>query len=135
MKKNLIVVFAFIALFIFSGCDGYRDGYYNDENRFYLIDQDGFSVSGVPYSCDSGRTYEVTNRDGAFYFYDGDNCDLELKIRTVDSRIDKLFIEDSLGGVEGIRYFCDNGDEGRTDRYGHFYFENRERDDMCTLIL
>jgi len=29
----------------------------------------------------------------------------------------------------------DNGDEGRTDRRGHFYFDNRDRDDTCTLVL
>ena len=137
MKKRFILFITFLAVFTFVGCDGYEDrGYYDDENRLYLIDQHGFAVSNIRYTCDNGKHFEKTSRNGAFYFFDNEDCDLQLDIRDVDSRIDNLFIEDSVGdGVEGIRYFCDNGDEGRTDRNGHFYFDNVERDDICTLIL
>ena len=136
MKKYLPISAILLALFTFVGCDGYRDGYYDGENKLFIIDQDNRAVSDIRYSCDNGRKYEYTNRDGAFYFYDNEDCALELELKFVDSRIDDLFIEDNYGdGVDGIRYFCDNGDEGRTDRNGHFYFNNRERDDVCTLIL
>jgi len=140
MKKIVIFLVTFLALFTFVGCDGYDEysdrGYYDDENRLYLVDQDGFAVSNIRYTCDDGRAFERTSRDGAFFFFDNEDCELELDIRDVDSRVDSLFIEDNLGeGIEGVKYFCDNGDEGRTDRNGHFYFDNEERNDVCTLLL
>ena len=134
--KKLLIIIGFLSLLLFSGCNGLDDGYYDDEQRFYLIDQNSHSVSNISYSCDNGRTYERTSREGAFYFYSNEECDLSLNLRLVDSEIDNLFIEDDIGrGVEGIIYYCDNGDEGRTDRRGHFYFDNRDRDDTCTLVL
>ena len=167
MKKTLIFLITFFALFMFVGCDEYEEEYEEDYyveyeeteyreieyvnayseievsnklNKLYLVDQNGLSLSGISYSCDNGRHFERTKENGAFYFYDYENCILEFDFpfekNDLDSIVDNLFIEDNLGdGVRGIEYFCKNGDEGLTDEKGHFYFDNEEKDDICTFVL
>ena len=139
MKKYISIITTIVAIFAFSGCDGNHSRYIEDDYdayAYHLVDQDGYGVADVRYTCDEGRHYDFTSGGGTFYFYDGEDCELELQINEVDSVRDRLYIEDDFGhGVRGIDYSCKNGDEGYTNRNGQFLFDNINRYDLCTLYL
>lgn len=138
MKKTLLILATISTLFVFSSCDHSRRSYYHEDDMYvyHLVDQEGFGVGDVRYTCDDGYSFDYTTGSGAFYFYDGDDCDIELHLANVDSARDRLYIEDAFGhGARGIEYICDNGDEGYTNRNGRFYFDNIERYDVCTFLL
>jgi len=148
MKKYIFVSLMVVSLFALSGCgssydDGYDDGY-DDATRAYsadmvslfLVDKDGFSAGGVPYSCvdeDNNLVGEwITKPDGEFSFYAGERCtfDLDGYDGTPD---DPLFLEDDIGnGKEDIPYECDKGDAGFTDEDGSFEYL---QDDKCTFYF
>jgi hypothetical protein len=132
MKKILFILISAIAIFSLNGCDSGTD--YDDEIRFHLVDQEGYGVSDIRYTCD-GETIEKTDGSGGFYFDLNTDCSLQLDI-TVNSTEDKLFIENDDGiGVRDIAYECTSGLFGRTDRDGHFEFDNVAESDICTFQL
>ncbi len=133
MKKRVLILISAIAVLLLNGCGSGTD-YYDDEIRFHLVDQDGYGVADIRYTCD-GETVYRTDGSGGFYFYPNDDCSLELDI-TVDSTEDDLFIEnDAAVGVADIPYECTSGLFGRTDRDGHFEFDNVDGSDICTFQL
>ncbi len=138
MKKFILLMVSAVAVLALSGCgsSNYYDDY-DEEIRYHLVDQDGYGVSDIRYTCDGG-TVEVTDGSGGFYFYPNNDCSLQLDI-TVDSTQDDLYIENNAGrGVSNIPYECTSGLFGRTDRDGHFEFDNvysEDNEDICTFQL
>ncbi|WP_295421074.1 hypothetical protein [Sulfurovum sp.] len=135
MKKLLFLAISAVAVLALSGCGGSSDDYYIDEVKYHVVDQDGYGVADIRYTCD-GNTIELTDGSGGFYFYPNDDCSLQLELSIVDSTIDDLFIEnDAGGGVSNISYECTSSLFGRTDIDGHFEFDNVYKDDICTFQL
>jgi len=133
MRSILFIFFSIIAILSINGCST-GTNYHDNEIRFHLVDQDGYGVSDIRYTCD-GETVEITDGSGGFYFYPNDDCSLQLDI-TVNSTEDTLYIENNDGiGVEDIPYECTSGLFGRTDRDGHFEFDNIDESDICTFQL
>jgi len=143
MRKSIVIVSVLIGMFVFSGCSTVitedDDSVRNDRNQLitlFLMDQDGYSAGGVPYSCidENDRyvgTFE-TKPNGEFSFYVGERCtfDLEGYDGTPD---DPLYIEDDRGiGKEDIPYECEYGDGGTTDRNGRFEYL---QDDSCKFYF
>jgi len=150
-KKIISLMFATVAVFALSGCDGaddaYEDGYedgYHDGSRvpesgmttLFLIDRKGFSASDVEYTCInsfgdvSGPFY--TEGNGEFTFEPGENCTFEL-IGFDGTPGDELFIESDIGQPkDSIPYSCYGGDAGLTDLYGSF---NYLINDSCTFAF
>jgi hypothetical protein len=131
MKRILFILVSAIVVLSLNGCSTGTD-YHDDEIRFHLVDQDGYGVANIRYTCD-GETIERTDGSGGFYFYPNDDCSLQLDI-TVDSTEDELFIENDHGmGVSNIPYECTSGLFGRTDIDGYFEFDNIDESDICTF--
>ena len=134
MKKFMSMLLAGVAIVVLSGCGGGGD-YYEEAIKFHLIDQNGFGVGDILYTCD-GVHYDVTDGSGGFYFYPYDDCSLELEFPIVDSLIDDLFIIDDNGfAIQDIYYECTSGLFGYTDFYGYFEFDNIYATDTCTFEL
>ena len=132
-----------VAVFALSGCGSSGGGDYyappppvNNETTLFLIDMDGFSASGVEYTCVNsfgdilGPFY--TKANGEFTFEPGENCTFEL-IGFDGTPADPLFIESDIGQPkEGIPYDCLGGDFGLTDLAGSFDYV---LDDSCTFTF
>ncbi len=149
MKKLIMLLVSGLAVIALSGCGGgaydagYDDGFYDGARAsdasmttLFLIDQDGFSLGGVPYYCvdPSGvRTADyVTAPNGEFTFVPGERCTFDLYGYNGTPE-DPLFIVDDVGlGKPDIPYACDGGDNGLTDVTGSFDYLP---DDICTLYL
>jgi len=135
MKKLMGLVLAGVAVFALSGCGGGDDYYYyyeDDLTTLFLIDQDGFSLGDVPYSCDGGRTY-YTRSNGEFSFYPREECtfDFDGYIGNYEDdpiTDDIIYIVDYLDyGKGGIPYECASFGVGSTYSDGSFdYDENDE---------
>lgn len=137
MKRNLILIGAIFSLLTFTGCGGGSSTEYSTDvkDTIYLVDSEGFSVSGIDYVCDDNIVY-TTGYDGSMSFYPGDTCSLYLDYPIVDSEIDSLqllYYDDR--GVQDLEYDCVNGDFGFTDFNGGFYFDNVYSNDTCTFFL
>ena len=136
MKKRILLLGAVLSISaILTGCG--TDDVVDDvapKDAIYVIDQNGQSVGGIPYTCIDGNN-GVTDGNGAFYFWVGTKCDLELDVPVADSLVDILHLEDDYGTVEGVNYICDNGDFGQTNSAGIFNFDNTNNIDVCTFNL
>ena len=152
MKKIIGFALASAAVFALSGCggsydagydDGYDDGFYDGTRvvedgmtTLFLIDINGFSAGGVPYTCIDSEGYVtddyMTAPNGEFTFYPGERCTFDL-LGFGGTPDDPLFIEDDIGYGKGdIPYACDGGDAGLTYPDGGFeYFP----DDICTFYF
>lgn len=131
MKRFMFLMVWTVAVLALSGCGSSSE--YDDERRYHLVDQDGYGVSDVRYTC-NGETVHLTDASGGFYFYNNDDCSLQLKLSRVDSQEDDLYIEkDSGKGVKNIKYECESGLFGRTDKNGHFEYDNVYGEDICTF--
>ncbi len=140
MKRFSILVGLAVAAVVFTGCGGGGGGgggYVPPApppamDVLYLDDVNGGLV-GVPYACDSGSG--VTDANGAFYFYVGDNCTFDLTGFDGSTAYlwDPLFIDDEgANGIGGIGYDCWSGTYGTTDVSGYFEYDV---DDECTFYL
>ena len=141
-KKLAGFIVAGVAVFALSGCgsSGGNDvvivdpGPSPDETYLFMVDNDGFAVADVYYTCvDSfgdfiGDFY--TRADGGFLFEPGENCTFDL-IGYNGTPGDELHIEDiAQNPKEGIPYTCLGGDFGRTFGDGSFDYMI---DDSCTF--
>ncbi len=135
MKKFIFLSITIFAVLALNGCGSSSDDYYNDEIKYHVVDQDGYGVADIRYTCD-GNSVELTDGSGGFYFYPNDDCTLQLELRIVDSTVDDLYIEDDGGaGISGIKYECTSGTFGCTESNGHFEFDNVGEADYCTFQL
>ena len=153
MKKSIGVVFAgIIAVFALSGCGGgddyYDDDYYDggyilpppvsNQTTLFLIDQDGFSLGGIPYICDSMYDWERTRPNGEFTFDPPDNCTFDFTGLNGNYEDDPyvddiIYIVDDLDYGKGrIEYDCYSFGAGTTYGDGSFDYDI---DDECTFYL
>ena len=140
MKKIFLTLTAVSALFILSACgsnDDYERNYVSDDTTtLYLVDEQDYSYSGIPYICDSMNGWSKTTKEGAFVFVEPDTCkfnfngldgvygdDFDEVVRIVDYTND---------GKEGIAYECSSFVASST--YGDGSFDYNE-DDVCVFYL
>jgi hypothetical protein len=134
MKKVLFLVGLAISSVVMTGCGSSSSTPPpppREMDILYLDDGAG-GLEGVPYVCSSGSG--ITDIDGAFAFYAGDNCTFDLN--GYDGTVflfDPLFIDYNDGsGVSDIGYDCASGTNGFTDIDGSFDYDI---DDECTFYL
>jgi len=138
MKKITGLALAGVTLFALNGCGGGGGDYVppppSDETYLFLVDNGGFAVADVHYSCVNsfgdfiGDFY--TRYDGRFLFRPGEDCTFDF-IGYDGTPGDELYIEDDLQNPkEGIPYTCFGGDFGRTFADGSFDYMV---DDSCTF--
>ena len=111
---------------VLSGCSG-ESG--SDYDVYYLTDDMGNGMVGIPYDCASGESGE-TDRQGAFGFDPSrDSCDFDLT-----NVVEDLYIMDEFSGVNGLDYECvSSGISGVTgDFIGDGSFDYNT-DDTCTI--
>ena len=140
MKKCMLLVVSIVTVFALNGCGGVVDDYYYsyDLTTLFLIDQNGLSLEGVPYTCDS-RPTQYTAPNGEFSFYPGENCTFDF-LGLADGNYnndpitdDIIYIVDYLDyGKGGIPYDCASFVAGTT--YGDGSFEY-DIDDVCVFYL
>lgn len=141
MKQFSIFVSMAVAVAVFSGCGGGGgDSYVPPPSvagaTLFLIDQNGFSLGGIPYTCDSGSG--VTAPNGEFTFYPPDNCTFDFLgyngNYTNDPFVDDIiYIVDDLDvGKGGIPYDCRSFGGSTTFGDGSFDYDI---DDVCTFYL
>jgi hypothetical protein len=142
MKKLVGLIFAGVFVFVLSGCGD--DYYYDDgpppsnETTLFLIDQNGFSLGGIPYRCDSMYDWSVTAPNGEFTFYPPDNCEFDFigldgNYNNDPISDDIIYIVDYLDyGKGNIPYEC--ASFGASTTYGDGSFDY-DIDDQCVFYL
>jgi len=103
----------------------------------FLLDEQGFSYANIPYICDSMNVWSQTAVDGAFSFYEGENCNFDFYGLDGDYSEpefdDIVHIVDSLGyGQGGIAYDCLSFGASTTYSDGSFEYDI---DDECKFYL
>ena len=140
-KKIISLMFATVAVFALSGCGGGNDNYVPpepDATTLFLIDQDGFSLGGVPYRCDSMPDWSETRPNGEFTFFEPESCtfDFDGFIGNYDNDPDIddiIYIVDDLDRGKGnIPYDCSSFVGSTTYGDGSFDYDI---DDQCTFYL
>ncbi len=142
MKKFTGFIFVMVTVFALSGCgDEYH--YYDDApasnaTTLFLVDQDGFSLGGVPYICDSMSDWSTTAPNGEFTFFPPDNCEFDFTGLEGNYHGDPLvddiiyIIDDLDYGKGGIPYECASFGAGTTYGDGSFDYDI---DDRCLFYL
>ena len=142
MKKIILNMIIFVAIFMLNGCGGF--GYDNDYNNYadddfvtlFLVDEQGFSYADVPYKCDSMAYWSHTARDGEFSFFLLDTCKFDFNgLNGVfgDSMDDVVrIVDDRNSGKGGIGYGCESFGISSTYSDGSFDYDE---DDICTFYL
>ena len=136
MKKMTGLALAGTAVFILSGCGGGTDVVYVDEGpelvTLFLVDEHGYGIEYVPYTCYAPDGSIVTDFETDFYgefsFVPGDRCEFDLYgfAETLAPHYQPIFITDGLGYGKGdIPYSCINYDldiatDGVTEIDGYF---------------
>lgn len=143
MKRFSILAILAVSALGLSGCGGGGgDGGYVPPpppiaaTTLFLIDQDGYSLGGVPYSCDSGGG--VTAPNGEFTFYPPDNCTFDFL--GLDGNYDfNPYVDDIIhivddldNGAGGVVYDCASFGASTTFGDGSFYYD---MDDICTFYF
>ncbi len=139
MKRFSILAILAVAALGLSGCGGGSDGggYVPppiNATTLFLVDQDGYSLGGVPYRCDSGGGTTAPN--GEFTFFPPDNCTFDFI--GLDGNYDFnpyvdtiIYIVDDLNhGAGGVPYDCYSFGASTTFGDGSFYYDI---DDRCTF--
>jgi len=147
MYKNTISLSLIVTLsiFIFSGCGSNR----NDNiivvpppmgvtTTLFLIDQNGFSLGGIPYICDSMSNWSATRPNGEFTFIVPDDCTFDFSglngnynNNLINDEI--IYIVDDLDRGKGdIPYRCEFFGANTTYLDGSF---NYNENDACTFYL
>lgn len=128
-------------LFVFSGCgDDHNDVVVvaPTATTLFLIDQDGMSLGGVPYICDSMVAWSATRPNGEFTFFEPDNCTFDFTGLSGNYENDYIhddiiYIVDDLDrGKGGIPYSCEYFGASSTYLDGSF---NYGANDACTFYL
>ncbi|OQX77902.1 MAG: hypothetical protein B6D54_00850 [Epsilonproteobacteria bacterium 4484_65] len=142
MKKLIGLIVAGVAVFALSGCGGGDDDYYapppSNLTTLFLIDQDGFSLGGVPYICDSMVDWSATRPNGEFTFDPPDNCTFDFiglngNYNNDPFVDDIIYIVDDLDRGKGnIPYDC--ASFGASTTYGDGSFDY-DIDDECVFYF
>jgi hypothetical protein len=137
VKKFMSMLFAGVATLVLSGCGGGSSD--NPEavlDVYYLTDDFGFGVNGVPYDCESGYFGDTGDggSDGDFDFDPrGDSCYFDLSVVT-----DELYIEDeNYNGVAGLDYICSPSTKilSTTENFGWLEYFDTLNDTSCTIYF
>ena len=146
MKNKLVgILFASVAVLALSGCGG---GSSNDSppplppepsaTTLFLIDQDGSSLGGVPYICDSMIDWSETRPNGEFTFFEPESCEFDfigyLGNYNDDPYVDDIiYIVDYLDDGKGnIAYDCNSFIGSTTYGDGSFDYDI---DDQCRFYF
>lgn len=148
MKKLMMLVASVVSVVVLSGCGGGSSGSYNDGlTTLFLVDEEGYSYGGIPYTCDSMDYWGETAPNGEFSFYPGEDCTFDFYgyYGTDPDDItvpynEYIYIVDYLdNGKNGIPYECSSFnvgninytyDDGNWD--GSFDYD---ADDICVFYL
>ncbi len=142
MKKLIGLILTAVALLALNGCGG--DHYYDDDlTTLFLVDENGNSYGGIPYTCDSMNRWDETRPNGEFSFYPGEDCEFDFYgyegtdsgrhnelIYIVDYRDDgknRIPYECELFNVGNINYTSDDGNWDGSFDY--------DRDDACVFYF
>jgi hypothetical protein len=147
MKRALILSSLFAIGIMSSGC-GDGDTYVVSPpppppppvagTTLFLIDQNGFSLGGVPYICDSMPDWSMTRPNGEFTFFEPDNCTFDFTgyIGNYENNYitdDIIYIVDDLDiGKGNIPYNCEYFGASTTYLDGSFDYDEN---DACTFYL
>jgi len=142
MKKKIVgILLVSVAIVALSGCGGGSDDYYEPDpylTTLFLIDQDGFSLGGIPYICDSMYDWEYTRPNGEFTFLQPDTCEFDFtglngNYYNDPYTDDIIYIVDDLARGKGnIPYEC--AYFGGSTTYGDGSFDY-DIDDQCVFYL
>jgi hypothetical protein len=143
MKKLISMLFAGVAVVVLSGCGGGSSDYYEEPyndglTTLFLVDQDGYSYSGIPYTCDSMNYWDETAPNGEFSFYPGEDCEFDFYGLDGnyfdDPAVDHIIriVDDLDYGKGGIPYECASFGVGTTYGDGSFDYDI---DDQCIFYL
>ena len=145
MKKNIIITGLLSSALMLGGCGGSDGGNYIPPPviepsliTLFLVDQNGFSVSGVPYKCDSMAFSEYTLNNGEFSFYAGENCYFDfLGFKgnyNNDPYVDDIIyiVSDINTGAGDVAFDCQSFGSGITYPDGSFDYNY---DDACVFYL
>lgn len=142
MQKLSLLFSSFFLILGLNSCGNSHDDLYT----LFLVDEKGFSYSGVPYRCDSMRDWERTDFNGEFSFYPNESCTFDFL--GLDGNYNDGSVFDDIVrivdykeyGKGGIEYDCFNfssrtyyGDEFFTPYMdGSFEYDS---DDQCRFYL
>ena len=145
MKKNIIIASLLTGALMLSGCGT------NDGNNYipppivepslitlFLVDQNGFSLAGVPYKCESMTFAEYTPNNGEFSFYAGEDCFFDFKgfkgNYDNDPYTDDIIyiVSDINTGAGNVEFDCSSFGSGITYPDGSFDYDYN---DACVFYL
>ena len=143
MRLNLIIPSLMASAILFSGCGGGNNNNpppppIDTATTLFLIDQDGFSLGGVPYICDTMADWALTRPNGEFTFLQPEGCRFDFtgyvgNYNNDYVNDDIIYIVDDLDRGKGnIPYECDYF--GASSTYGDGSFDY-DADDACTFYL
>ena len=146
MNKNIIIASLISASILFNGCGGSDDNVYVSPVvpspslvTLFLIDQNGFSLAGVPYKCESMEFPEYTPNNGEFSFYAGENCSFDFLDFNGNYNNDPYagddiiyIVSDLNTGAGDIAFDCNSFGSGITYPDGSFDYN---RNDSCSFYF
>jgi hypothetical protein len=138
MKKYMIMAFSVITVIGLSGCGGGSSKPPSSLTTLFLVDDQGFSYGGIPYKCDSMYDWGVTQPNGEFSFYPGEDCVFDLYGLDGDYNINPIvddvvrIVDYTYDGKGGIDYECASFGVGTTFSDGSFFYDI---DDTCEFYL
>jgi len=145
MNKNLIIGSLLLVSIFFSGCGSSNDSGYippppiePDLITLFLVDQNGYSLAGVPYKCDSMEFPQYTPNNGEFSFYAGENCSFDFLgfngNYNNDPYSDNIIyiVSDINSGAGDVEFDCSSFGSGITYPDGSFDYD---KDDACIFYL
>ena len=146
MKKNILIAGLLSSALMLGGCGGSDGGNYVPPPpviepsliTLFLVDQNGFSLAGVPYKCDSMAFAEYTPNNGEFSFYAGENCYFDFLgfegNYNNDPYVDDIIhiVSDVNTGAGDVAFDCQSFGSGITYPDGSFDYDYN---DACVFYL
>jgi len=109
MQKILILLSSAFLIFGLNACG---DPVEEELYTLFLVDEKGFSYGGIPYKCDSMRTWERTASNGEFSFYLDESCRFDFLGLNGNYNDGSVFdeiiriVDYAENGKGGIDYAC-----------------------------
>ena len=145
MTKLTSLICAGVGALTLSGCGGGGSGYNDGLTTLFLVDDEGYSYGGIPYSCDSMNYWDKTAFNGEFSFYPGEDCEFDFDglngTDPEDIYVDEvIYIVDDLdNGKNNIPYECSSFNAGNINyTYDDGIWDGSfdyDADDACVFYL
>ena len=146
MNRNLILAGFVSATLLLSGCGSSDYDYIAPPplldptlTTLFLVDDQGFSLAGIPYICDSMEFSQYTKNNGEFSFFPGENCSFDFLGYAGNYNNDPYngddiiyIVSDINTGAGGVEYECNSFGSGLTFENGSFDYD---ADDACVFYL